>query len=173
MKEFGDKLEQINTVVLDMDGVLTDGSVLINESGDHLRIMNIKDGYALQHAVKSGLNIAIISGGSSEGARLRFEKLGITEVHLGVAHKEERLKEVVEKFGVTLENVLYMGDDIPDYKVMEMAGIGACPADAAHEIRHIADYISKKEGGRGCVREVLEMILRLKGQWMNEQAYSW
>ena len=156
-----------------MDGVLTDGSVLINENGDHLRIMNIKDGYALQHAVKSGLNVAIISGGTSEGARMRFEKLGLTEIHLGVPNKVGKLNEVVKNFGVTLENVLYMGDDIPDYKVMEMAGIAACPADAAHEIRHIADYISKKDGGRGCVREVLEMILRLKGKWMTEQAYSW
>ena len=173
MNEFGEKLEQINTVVLDMDGVLTDGSVLINEDGDHLRIMNIKDGYALQHAVKSGLNIAIISGGTSNGARLRFEKLGITEVHMGAKNKVKVLNQVMDKFGVKLHNVLYMGDDIPDYVVMEMVGIAACPADAAHEIKHVSQYISKKPGGKGCVREILEMILRLQGKWMTEQAFSW
>ena len=155
----------ISTFVFDIDGVLTDGSLHLTEDGQMLRTMNIKDGYAMQLAVKKGYNIWVISGGKSEGARLRLNKLGIQEVHIGVEHKMEVLEALVEKYNVASEQMLYMGDDIPDYAAMQFCGLPCSPNDAVAEIKHVAKYISPVSGGKGCVRDVVEKVLKLNGHW--------
>ena|ERR1700737_1833591 len=155
----------IRTFVLDVDGVLTDGTIQVFDSGEQVRTMNIKDGYALQLAVKKGYRVAIISGGGAEGVRLRLEKLGISDVFLKVENKKEKLLQYVREHGLLENEILYMGDDIPDYAVMKQVGLGCAPADAVPEIKHIAAYISAYTGGRGCVRDVIEKVLKLNDHW--------
>ena len=135
--------------------------------------MNIKDGYALQHAVKKGYHISIISGGTSESVRKRLNGLGIKEVNLGCKNKIEVFEKLQEKFNLNPDQILYMGDDIPDYKVMQKVGFAACPKDAADEIKAIAHYISPKNGGEGCVRDLIEQVLRLQGKWFDEDSFEW
>lgn len=156
----------IKTFVFDMDGVLTDGSLLIDQENNWLRKMNIRDGYALQLAVKSGFEVIVISGSDSPQVKDRLNRLGITEVFMKVTHKEKFLKELAIKKEWALSETLYMGDDIPDYECMRIAGIGACPSDAAREIRETASYISPLPGGRGCVRDVIEKVLKLNNKWI-------
>jgi len=165
IKSMLDLFQQINTFVLDIDGVLTDGNLQVTEEGHLLRTMNIKDGYALQLAVKKGYNIWVISGGRTEAVRNRLNKFGITEVHLGVGDKKEFLQEISGAMNVALEQILYMGDDIPDYEAMGICGLPCCPSDAVPEIKHISKYISPLGGGKGCVRDVLEKVLKLNGHW--------
>lgn len=160
-----EKFKSIRTFVFDVDGVMTDGSVWVYETGEQVRQMNTKDGYSLQLAVKKGYRILIISGGSSEGVRLRLQALGIKDIFLKVHEKTEVLREYVKEHGLDLEDTLYMGDDIPDYAVMRQVGLACAPADAAPEIRHIAAYISSFPGGQGCVRDVIEKVLKLNGHW--------
>lgn len=160
-----DKFKAITTIVLDVDGVLTDGSLLLLEDGQMARRMNIKDGYALQLAVKKGYRIVVISGGQSEAVRVRLQKLGIQNVFLQVENKTALLDEYRQQNGLAWEEILFMGDDIPDYAVMKQVGLSCAPADAAPEILAVAAYISNKKGGEGCVRDVLEMILKLRGDW--------
>lgn len=167
------KLKNISAFMLDVDGVLTDGMVITLPDGDQVRRMNIKDGYALQHAVKQGYHISIISGGTSESVRLRLNTLGIEEVNLGCKNKIEVFEKLKNKFNLEKENILYMGDDIPDYKVMQEVGFAACPNDAADEIKSVSDYISPKKGGQGCVRDLIEQVLRLQGKWFNDDAFEW
>ena len=167
------KLRTISAFMLDVDGVLTDGSVFTLPSGDQIRRMNIKDGYALQHAVKKGYHISIISGGTSESVRLRLNGLGIEEVNLGCKNKIAVFEKLKEQYGLKTEEILYMGDDIPDYRVMQKVGFAACPKNAAEEIKGIADYISPKNGGEGCVRDLIEQVLKLKGDWFDEEAHEW
>ena len=167
------KLKNISAFMLDVDGVLTDGMVTTLPDGDQVRRMNIKDGYALQHAVKKGYHISIISGGKSESVRLRLNTLGITEVNLACKNKMEVFENLKSTFNLEKENILYMGDDIPDYKVMQQVGFAACPSDAADEIKGISDYISPKKGGEGCVRDLIEQVLRLQGNWFDEDAFEW
>ncbi len=155
----------IRTFVFDVDGVLTDGNLMLTEDGHMLRSMNIKDGYAMQLAVKKGYKVWIISGGKSEGVRLRLNKLGIQEVHIGIESKKEFLQEIAVSSMTTYESVLYMGDDIPDYAAMQVCGLPCCPADAVPEIKQVAKYISPLAGGRGCVRDVIEKVLKLNGDW--------
>ncbi|PZF71224.1 KdsC family phosphatase [Taibaiella soli] len=155
----------IRAFVFDIDGVLTDGTLLVLEDGHQLRRMNIKDGYALQLAVKKGYQVWVISGGTSEAAQIRLNKLGITEVHIGVKDKKAKLHELAAKYNIELKNALYMGDDIPDYAVMQCCGLPSCPNDAVSEIREKALYISPFNGGFGCVRDVLEKVLKLNGDW--------
>lgn len=155
----------IRTFVFDVDGVLTDGNLMLTEDGHMLRSMNIKDGYAMQLAVKKGYKVWIISGGKSEGVRLRLNKLGIQEVHIGIESKKEFLHEIAVSSQTTYESVLYMGDDIPDYAAMQVCGLPCCPADAVPEIKQVAKYISPLAGGRGCVRDVIEKVLKLNGDW--------
>ncbi|ULQ57567.1 HAD-IIIA family hydrolase [Flavihumibacter rivuli] len=157
--------KQITTFVLDVDGVLTDGTIWIYDDGQMVRRMNIKDGYALQLAIKKGYRILVISGGTSEAVRLRLNKLGITDVFLKVEDKIAVLEAYREKHSLHWMEMLYMGDDIPDYGVMKMAGLACAPADAAPEIKHIAHYISPYKGGEGCVREVIEKVMKLRGDW--------
>lgn len=157
--------KHIKAFVLDVDGVLTDGSLLVLDDGQMARRMNIKDGYALQLAIKNGYHILVISGGSSEAVRLRLEKLGINEIHMNVINKNELLFEFVKKHDLKWEQVLYMGDDIPDLSAMQHAGLPCCPADAVPEIKSISHYISPLNGGYGCVRDVIEKVMKLNDHW--------
>lgn len=164
-KSYKEYLEHINTFIFDVDGVLTDGSVTVLTNGDMLRKMSVKDGYALKTAVDKGFNICIISGGSNEGVRLRLKGLGIKDIYLGAHNKVEQLNEYITKNNLKLENILYMGDDIPDYPVMKGVGLPCCPQDAVPEIKIISKYISHKKGGKGAVRDVIEQVLKVQGKW--------
>ena len=159
-------LQHITTFVFDVDGVLTDGSVMITTEGQLLRSMSIKDGYALKAAVDSGYRICMISGGTNEGVPVRLKGLGITDVFLGVHNKRERLLAYLEANGIQAENVLYMGDDIPDLSVLRIAGLPCCPNDAVSEVKAVCKYISHKNGGKGCVRDVIEQVLKVQGNWV-------
>ncbi|HTN18578.1 MAG TPA: hypothetical protein VL092_12890 [Chitinophagaceae bacterium] len=157
--------QTVKTFVFDIDGVLTDGNLLITETGDLLRQMNIRDGYAIELAVKKGYHVWIISGGRQEAPCIRLRKLGVTEAHFSVPDKKILLQQLFEKYAADPATALYMGDDIPDYAVMQLCGIPSCPADAAPEIKSLARYISPLDGGKGCVRDVIEKVLKLNGHW--------
>jgi 3-deoxy-D-manno-octulosonate 8-phosphate phosphatase (KDO 8-P phosphatase) len=158
----------IKTFVFDIDGVLASDTLLIQEGGQITRNMNSKDGYALQLAVKKGYKVAILSGGDSEAVRMRLERLGIKDIFLKVSGKKEKLSEYVSQNDLKWDEVLYMGDDIPDYACLQMVGLPCCPANAAIEIKQIAKYISPLEGGGGCARDVIEKVLKLKNDWNAE-----
>ena len=160
-----EKFKPITTFVFDIDGVLTDGSVQVFDSGEQVRRMSIKDGYSLQLAVKKGYRVVVISGGSSEGVKMRLHQLGISDVFLKVENKKEKLMQYAHDQGLDDKQILFMGDDIPDYAVMKQVGLACAPADAVPEIRHIATYISSFAGGQGCVRDVIEKVLKLNGHW--------
>lgn len=166
-KNYKELMNHITTFVFDVDGVLTDSSVHITTSGEMLRIMNIRDGYAMKAAVESGYNVCVISGGSNEGVRVRLRNLGITDIHLGAGNKVETLKEYTELYNINPADVLYMGDDIPDYHVMQRVGLPTCPQDAAPEIKSVSKYVSHRNGGRGAVRDVIEQVMRVQGKWMS------
>jgi 3-deoxy-D-manno-octulosonate 8-phosphate phosphatase (KDO 8-P phosphatase) len=155
----------IRTFVFDVDGVLTDGNLMLTEDGHMLRSMNIKDGYAMQLAIKKGYRVWIISGGKSEAVRLRLNRLGVKDVHIGIESKKEFLNEIALASDTVYESVLYMGDDIPDYAAMQACGLPCCPSDAAPEIKSVSRYISPYNGGHGCVRDVIEKVLKLNGDW--------
>lgn len=159
------KFKRIRTFVFDVDGVLTDGSLLIPDDGQMIRRMNIKDGYALQLALKQGYRVAVISGGTSEAVRERLGRLGMKDVFLKVLDKKACLLAYAEQHGLSLEEILFMGDDIPDYAVMKLVGLACAPADAVAEIKMVSHYISGLPGGAGCVREVMEKVLKLNGNW--------
>jgi len=159
------RLQLIKTFIFDLDGVLTDGSLIVDADGNWLRRMNIRDGYALQLAIKAGYNVVIISGSESVPVAERLNKLGIIEVFMKVIDKEKFLKEYLLKNNYKIPEVLYMGDDIPDYSFMQIAGFACCPADAAFEIKKISSYISPLSGGKGCVRDVIEKVLKLNNHW--------
>lgn len=165
MENFKQKLQGISCFIFDVDGVLTDGSLILLPDGHQVRTMNIRDGYAMQHAVKNGYKVIIISGGKSEAVKSRLNGLGITDVYLDTANKNAVLDEVIKKYNLAVENMLYMGDDIPDLEPMQRCSIAACPSDAATEIREVCMYISDKNGGGGCVRDVIEQTMRLHGKW--------
>lgn len=162
---FLDKLKQVKAFVLDIDGVLTDATIHVTESGEQLRRFNVRDGYALQLAVKRGYIICIISGGKSQSAVLRLQGLGITDIHLGITQKLEIYDNFMLQHELKPGNVIYMGDDIPDVPVMKAVGVTACPFDAVEEVKQISDYISPKKGGEGCVRDVIEKVLKIQDKW--------
>ncbi len=164
-KSYKEYLININTFIFDVDGVLTDGTVTITTSGEMLRTMSIKDGFALKTAVNAGFNVCIISGGSNEGVRKRLQGLGVTDIYLGAHNKIEQLNDYLEKKNVKASDVLYMGDDIPDFPVMKLAGLPCCPQDAAPEIKAISKYISHKNGGKGAARDVIEQVLKVHNKW--------
>ena len=167
-------LSKIRALCFDVDGVLSMDTVQTDAEGLLLRTVNNKDGYALQLAVRSGLHVAIITGGRSETIRRHYEMLGITDVMLAQAHKTEALADVLQRYNLHPESVLYMGDDIPDYEVMQQVGLPCCPADAAAEIRGISRYVSHRNGGCGCVRDVVEQVLKAQGKWMADaEAFRW
>ena len=159
-------MNDITTFIFDVDGVLTDGSVFVSNEGEMLRTMNIRDGYALKSAVDAGYNVCIISGGSNEGVRVRLRNLGITDIHLGTPDKVATFDEYTDIYNIKSEQVLYMGDDIPDYHVMKLVGLPTCPQDASTEIKSISKYISHKNGGKGAVRDVIEQVMKVQGKWM-------
>lgn len=161
-------LPNITTIILDVDGVLTNGYVTIMPNGELVRTMNIKDGYALKTAVDKGYRICVISGGTNEGVRTRLANLGIEDIYLGANQKIEQWNLLKKKYNLDASEVLYMGDDIPDLPVLMEVGLPCCPNDAAPEIQQISKYISYKKGGEGCVRDVLEQIMRVQGKWTEE-----
>lgn len=165
-----EKLKNVKAFIFDVDGVMTDGSVIATEDGQFLRNFNIKDGYAIQHAVKAGYPICIISGGRSEGVRKRFQGLKVQEIYLGQEHKEAAFQEFLEKYKLTENDILYMGDDIPDMELIKRVLVGACPADAADDIKVIAQYISPVKGGRGCVRDVIEKTMKVQNKWWSSDS---
>jgi 3-deoxy-D-manno-octulosonate 8-phosphate phosphatase (KDO 8-P phosphatase) len=160
-----ERFAKIKCFVFDVDGVLTDGGLLLLEDGQMARTMNIKDGYALQLAIKKGYRVLIISGGDSEPVKQRLERLGVLDVFLKVENKKQLLLDYLQKNKIDRNELLYMGDDIPDYEVMKEAGLPCCPADAVAEIKQIAAYISSLNGGAGCAREVIEKVLKQRGDW--------
>ena len=162
---FKQKLQIISCFILDVDGVLTDGSLTLLPTGEQVRKMNIRDGYAIQAAVKAGYRVAVITGGKSISVKERLQGLGVKDIYLGIDCKTEKFDELIALYDLKTENILYMGDDLPDFDAMKMSGIAACPADAAHEIKEISSYISDKNGGEGCVRDVIEQVMKLHGKW--------
>lgn len=164
-KSYKEYLAKITTFIFDVDGVLTDGTVTVTTTGEMLRTMSIKDGYALKTAVVKGYNVCIISGGTNEGVRQRLQGLDITDIYLGAHHKVEQLDEYLSRKNVKIENVLYMGDDIPDVPVLKRVGLSCCPQDAAYEVLEICDYISHVNGGKGAARDVIEQVLKVQGNW--------
>ena len=165
-KSYKELMNDITTFVFDVDGVLTDSSVVVTTEGEILRTMNIRDGYAMKAAVENGYNVCVISGGSNEGVRVRLRNLGITDIHLGTPDKVEIFKEYIELYNIKPEQVLYMGDDIPDYHVMKLVGLPTCPQDACPEIKTISKYISHKNGGKAAARDVIEQVMKVHGKWM-------
>ncbi len=167
-------LTKIKGLAFDVDGVLATNKVLLFSGEDFPRTANIKDGYAMQLAVKRGFQLAIITGGRSEAVRTRYETLGVQSIYMGSAVKIDQFEDWLLCSGLKPEEVLYMGDDIPDYEVMQACGLPCAPADADPEIKQIARYISDKSGGEGCVRDVIEQVLKAHGLWMSDKtAFRW
>ena len=167
-------LTKIKAIIFDVDGVLSCETITLHPSGDPMRTVNIKDGYAIQLAVKLGLRIVILTGGISESVRIRYERLGVKDIYMGSKVKIHDYNDFLSRSGLKDEEVMYMGDDIPDYEVMQMCGLPCCPADAAHEIKELSKYISPINGGEGCGRDVIEQIMAAQGKWMDEaNAFGW
>lgn len=156
---------KITTFIFDVDGVLTDGTLFVFDSGEQVRQMNIKDGYALQLAVKKGYRVAVFSGSISEAVVSRLKKLGISDVYMNVKDKRSEVEVYLQQHGLDWSEVLFMGDDIPDHGLMKQVAMPCAPSDAASEIKQIARYISPKQGGKGCVRDVIEKVLKLREDW--------
>ena len=159
------QLRTIRIFAFDMDGVLTDGGLWLHADGEWIRRMHIKDGYALQLAVRKGYWVCVISGSHSLPVASSLQKLGLTDIFMGVSDKKECLEAFARSKDIEMSKVLYMGDDIPDMEVMKAAGISCCPSDAAIELREFATYLSPIRGGEGCVRDVIEKVLKLNGHW--------
>lgn len=167
-------LKKIKALVFDVDGVLSRETISMYPSGEPMRTVNIKDGYALQLAVKAGYHVAIITGARTEAVRVRYQGLGIKDIYIGASIKRDCFEELITMYELQPDEVMYMGDDIPDYEVMQMCGLPCCPADAAHEIKALSVYISPQRGGEGCGRDVIEQIMRAQGKWMDESnAFGW
>jgi len=173
MKNYKEKLKHITTFVFDFDGVLSNGKIIVAPDGDLLRVTDVKDGYAMQYALRKGYRIGIISGGYSESMRLRYLNFPNMDIYLSVSDKTKVFTEYITKHNICPEHVVYMGDDIPDYEVMQMAGLKTCPSDASIEIRETAHYISHCKGGEGCVRDIIEQTLRCQDNWFKEDACIW
>ena len=166
-------LRKIKAFVFDVDGVLSCDVIPLHPNGDPMRTVNIKDGYALQLAVKKGYEVAIITGVYTEAVQVRFSRLGIQHIYMRSAVKVHDFKDFMEKTGLSPEQIMYAGDDIPDYEVMTRVGLPVAPADAAPEIKEIAKYISSRRGGEGVARDVIEQTMRAQGHWFGEEAFGW
>ncbi len=164
-KNYKEYLNDITTFIFDVDGVYTDASLLIDNEGNLLRTMNTKDGYATKVALDKGYKVCIISGGKNEAVKKRFEGLGLVDVYLGAGDKIHCLNELVAKYDLNPEQILYMGDDLPDIPVMTRIGLPTCPQDAVAEVKAVSKYISHVVGGRGCVRDVIEQVLKVQDKW--------
>lgn len=172
MTSYKERLNTVNTFIFDVDGVLTDGKIILYK-GDFMRSLSSKDGYAIQYASKLGYKIFIITGGNSIDVKEALEGLGVKEVHLRSSNKLNVYEDLKKKFSLNDSEVLYMGDDIPDYKVMRTVGVATCPQDACVEIKQISHYQSPINGGQGCVRDIIEQTLRSQGKWFQENAFHW
>ncbi len=173
MSTYKDKLNHIKAMAFDVDGVFTDGKVYLTAGNDFTRAVNIKDGYAVQYCIKHGIPIAIITGGRSEELNKRFKNLGVTDIYLNSANKFEQYEDFRIKYGCEHEEILYMGDDLPDHEIMTKVGLPVCPADAVEEIKQLSEYISDIKGGEGCVRDVIEQVLKAQGKWLTQEAFQW
>ncbi|MDX9882491.1 MAG: HAD hydrolase family protein [Prolixibacteraceae bacterium] len=168
-----EEFKQIKAFVFDVDGVLSSDISPLNEDGDPIRTTNLKDGYAIRNAVISGYEVAIITGGVIERVKLRYEKLGVKHIYMGAFDKLVCLDDFLKKTGLREEEVLYMGDDMPDLPVLKTIGMPVCPKDAVPDIRTVSKYISDKKGGEGCVRDVIEQVMRAQDTWINENSFHW
>lgn len=166
-------LKKIKAFVFDVDGVLSANVIPLHPNGDPMRTVNIKDGYALQLAVKKGYIVGIITGGYTDAVRIRFERLGIEHIYMRSAEKTADFRDFLQKTGLKPEEVLYAGDDLPDYEVMQQVGLAVAPADAAPEVKRIAGYITLCKGGEGVARDVIEQTMKAQGKWMNAEAFGW
>ncbi|MCB0515883.1 MAG: HAD hydrolase family protein [Chitinophagales bacterium] len=164
--------EKVEAFVFDVDGVLTNSSLLVTENGNLLRIMNVRDGYAIKTALDKGYKVAIITGGSSEGVIKRLQGLGVKDIYTKVFDKKSVLEDWLLKEAISAENVAYMGDDFPDYEVLQIVGLPACPADAAPEIQHICRYHSHVNGGEGCARDLIEKTLKIQHKWHSLEGFT-
>lgn len=162
---YKEMLRGVTTFVFDVDGVFTDNSVLITTSGELLRKMSVRDGYAVKTALQKGYRICVISGGSNEGVRERLRGLGVTDIYLGAGHKNDILRAYMLDFDIAPGEILFMGDDIPDIPAMRMVGMVACPQNAVPEVKAISDYISHLNGGEGCVRDIIQQVMKVQGKW--------
>jgi len=165
LENYKEKLVKISCFVLDVDGVLTNGSLILVPGGEQARVMHIRDGYAIQHAIKSGYRVLILSGGKSEEVRSRLKGLGVIDIEMNCDDKLNALIDYMAEYNLKKEEILYIGDDIPDLQAMKSCGMAACPADAAQEIKKICHYISPIRGGEGCVRDIMEQVLKVQGKW--------
>ncbi|MDA9183882.1 HAD-IIIA family hydrolase [Flavobacteriaceae bacterium] len=165
MKNYKTLLPNIKTFIFDVDGVLTDGKILITNEGELLRSFDTKDGYAMKCALVQGYKIAIITGGRNQGVEERFKELGVYDIYMGAHYKLDAFQDLLDNYDLDPETILYIGDDVPDIPVMEKVGLGCCPADAVSDVKAMADYVSHKNGGEGCVRELIEQVLRVQGKW--------
>ena len=164
-KSYKEYLKDITTFVFDVDGVFTDGTLLITSEGEMLRKMSVKDGYALKTALQKGYHVCIITGGTNVGVQKRLEGLGVKNIYLGAHHKQDPLEDFAKNHAIDFKNMLYMGDDMPDIPPMRMVGLPTCPQDAIPEVKEVAKYISHKNGGNACVRDVIEQVLKVRGDW--------
>jgi 3-deoxy-D-manno-octulosonate 8-phosphate phosphatase (KDO 8-P phosphatase) len=165
MKNYKNFLPHIKTFIFDVDGVLTDGKILITNEGELLRSFDTKDGYAMKCALVQGYKIVIITGGRNQGVEDRFKELGVFDIYMGAHHKIDAYQDLMDNYDLDPETILYVGDDIPDIPVMEKVGLSCCPSDAVSDVKAMANYVSHKKGGEGCVREIIEQVLRVQGKW--------
>ncbi|HLP71431.1 MAG TPA: HAD hydrolase family protein [Bacteroidales bacterium] len=173
MANFKEDLSGVKAFVFDIDGVLSQQTIHLSTFGDPRRTVNLRDGYALQLAVKRGYFVGVISGCQSKDYLKRLRNLGVKDVYLGCRNKTEQFDAFMKKYNLKTSEILYMGDDIPDYKVMKIAGVPVCPSDADSEIKQISSYISDRKGGEGAVRDVIEQVLRLHDKWMDSESFAW
>ena len=166
-------LNKIKAFIFDVDGVLSGSCIPLAPDGEPLRTVNIKDGYALNLACKSGYGVAIITGGDTEAVRKRFSRLGIKHIYMKSSIKIHDYNDYIAKTGYKPEEIIYVGDDIPDYHIMQLVGLPVAPADAAPEIKEISKYISHKKGGEGVARDIIEQVMKTHGKWMSEEAFGW
>ncbi|MDX9929662.1 MAG: HAD hydrolase family protein [Bacteroidales bacterium] len=173
MSNFKESLGRVRTFIFDIDGVLSKQTIPIGSFGLPTRTVNLRDGYAIQLAVRKGYRVAIISGGKSKDYVKRLRILGVTDIYMNSRSKIDHFNHLVKKYSLNCDDILYMGDDIPDFQIMKLVGIPVCPADADSEIKQLSVYISDKKGGEGCVRDVIEQVMRLHDKWMDGDAFSW
>lgn len=167
-------LKKIKAIVFDVDGVLSAETIQMDDKGEPIRTINIKDGYAIQLAVKHGLHLAIMTGGHNDNIRLRYDYLGVKDVYINCSMKINVWSKFLHKYALKEEEIIYVGDDIPDYEVMQRAGCACCPKDACSEIKHISTYVSDVKGGDGVARDILEQVMKAQGKWvLNEKAFGW
>ena len=173
MSELNTLFSKITTFICDFDGVMTDGTVFCDFEGHPLRATNVKDGYAIQLANKLGYNVAVISGAICPSTIVRMNSLGVTDVFTGIPDKVLKLNEYMQEKGLKPDEIVFMGDDIPDINVTQQVGLPTCPSDAVPEVKAISKFVSEKAGGKGAVRDLIERVLKIQGKWMTAEAYAW